>query len=186
MLVRPGFEPATSRSADRRSPNWANQAAVKRPNRYFLITVWATNHSSKAKSCNCHFHKYDVKWPIGIGCKVALGLDRDLYVAHAVADPDLQIREGGTDPPDPSPRSATAHVRQLLQYIHFTHLVQPTLVSKTWAEVKNRIMYSICVHQRLRLKPKVRILTLAQYCGWDSRESNFSSTVSSNTFKHQP
>ena len=29
MLVRPGFEPATSGSADRRSPNWANQAAVK-------------------------------------------------------------------------------------------------------------------------------------------------------------
>ena len=28
MLVRPGFEPATSRSADRRSPNRANQAAV--------------------------------------------------------------------------------------------------------------------------------------------------------------
>ena len=109
-----------------------------------------------------------------------------VLVAHAVADPELQIREGGTDSPDPSPRSATAHVRQLLQYIHFTHLVQPTLVSKTWAEVKNRIMYSICVHQRLRLKPKVRILTLAQYCRWDSRESNLSSTVSSNTFKHQP
>ena len=29
MLVRPRFEPATSRSVDRRSPNWANQAAVK-------------------------------------------------------------------------------------------------------------------------------------------------------------
>ena len=29
MLVRPGFEPATSRSAGRRSPNRANQAAVK-------------------------------------------------------------------------------------------------------------------------------------------------------------
>ena len=28
MLVRPGFKPATSRSADRRSPNSANQAAV--------------------------------------------------------------------------------------------------------------------------------------------------------------
>ena len=29
VLVRPGFEPTTSRSADcRRSPNWANQAAV--------------------------------------------------------------------------------------------------------------------------------------------------------------
>ena len=28
VLVRPGFEPATSRSADRRSPNWAYQAAV--------------------------------------------------------------------------------------------------------------------------------------------------------------
>ena len=26
VLVRPGFEPVTSRSADRRSPNWANQA----------------------------------------------------------------------------------------------------------------------------------------------------------------
>ena len=26
LLVRPGFEPVTSRSADRRSPNWANQA----------------------------------------------------------------------------------------------------------------------------------------------------------------
>ena len=28
VLVRLGFEPATSRSADRHSPNWANQAAV--------------------------------------------------------------------------------------------------------------------------------------------------------------
>ena len=28
MLVRPGFEPVTSRSADRRSPNWADKAAV--------------------------------------------------------------------------------------------------------------------------------------------------------------
>ena len=28
VLVRPGFEPATSRSADRCSPNWATQAAV--------------------------------------------------------------------------------------------------------------------------------------------------------------
>ena len=27
MLVRPGFEPTASRSADRRSPNWANRAA---------------------------------------------------------------------------------------------------------------------------------------------------------------
>ena len=27
VLVRPGFEPVTSRSADRRSPNWANQSA---------------------------------------------------------------------------------------------------------------------------------------------------------------
>ena len=29
MLFRPRFEPATSGSEDRRSPNWANQAAVK-------------------------------------------------------------------------------------------------------------------------------------------------------------
>ena len=28
MLVRPEFEPTASRSADRRSPNWANRAAV--------------------------------------------------------------------------------------------------------------------------------------------------------------
>ena len=28
VLVRPCFEPATSRSADRSSPNWANQAVV--------------------------------------------------------------------------------------------------------------------------------------------------------------
>ena len=28
MLVRPGFEPTASRSADRRSTNWANRAAV--------------------------------------------------------------------------------------------------------------------------------------------------------------
>ena len=27
-MVRPGFELTTSRSVDRRSPNWANQAAV--------------------------------------------------------------------------------------------------------------------------------------------------------------
>ena len=27
MLVRPGFEPATSRSANRHSPDWANQTA---------------------------------------------------------------------------------------------------------------------------------------------------------------
>ena len=29
VLVRPGFEPVKSRSADPRSPNWANQAAVQ-------------------------------------------------------------------------------------------------------------------------------------------------------------
>ena len=29
VLVRLGFGPATSRSGDRRSPNWANQAAVR-------------------------------------------------------------------------------------------------------------------------------------------------------------
>ena len=28
VFVRPGFEPVTARSADRKSPNWANQAAV--------------------------------------------------------------------------------------------------------------------------------------------------------------
>ena len=37
MLVRPGFEPTASRSADRRSPNWANRAAVK--NVYIYIYV---------------------------------------------------------------------------------------------------------------------------------------------------
>ena len=30
----PAFEPATSRSADRRSPNWGNQAAIRQLNRY--------------------------------------------------------------------------------------------------------------------------------------------------------
>ena len=28
MLVHPGFEPATSYSADQHTPNWANQVAV--------------------------------------------------------------------------------------------------------------------------------------------------------------
>ena len=35
VLVRTGFEPATSHSADRRSPNWANQAAVRFHGRTF-------------------------------------------------------------------------------------------------------------------------------------------------------
>ena len=33
MLVRPGFEPTASHSADRRSPNWANQAADIAPSK---------------------------------------------------------------------------------------------------------------------------------------------------------
>ena len=44
MLVRPGFEPATSRAVDRRSPNWANQAAV-------FVTVQCTNMH---RTCNFH------------------------------------------------------------------------------------------------------------------------------------
>ena len=35
VLARTGFEPATSHSADRRSPNWANQAAVRFHGRTF-------------------------------------------------------------------------------------------------------------------------------------------------------
>ena len=169
MILKITFWSFWSRDQLRNYSFLRKSCGFERPNRYFLLKVWATDHSSRAKSCNCHFHKYDVTCPLSangllesvIGCKGALGLDRDLYVPHAVADPDLQIR-GGAGPQGAAPRSATAHVRQLLQYIHFTHLVQPTLVSKTCAEVKNRIMQSICVHQRLRLKPKVRILTLAQ------------------------
>ena len=41
VLVRPGFEPVTSRSADRRSarsPNWANQAAVVRIDMNFSLS----------------------------------------------------------------------------------------------------------------------------------------------------
>ena len=49
MLVRPGFEPATSRSADRRSPNWAYQAAVKcvlRDARHKLFSVFKDFYAS--------------------------------------------------------------------------------------------------------------------------------------------
>ena len=38
MLVRPGFEPATSGSTDRHSPNWANQAAVK-TDKFFPLQI---------------------------------------------------------------------------------------------------------------------------------------------------
>ena len=44
VLVRPGFEPMTSRSADWRSPNWANQAAVfvcLVPARLLLLSIIA-------------------------------------------------------------------------------------------------------------------------------------------------
>ena len=38
-----GFEPVTSRSADRRSPNWANQAAVKVAETYpIFMSMWRT------------------------------------------------------------------------------------------------------------------------------------------------
>ena len=49
VLVRPGFEPATSRSADRRSPNWAYQAAVKcvlRDARHKLFSVFKDFYAS--------------------------------------------------------------------------------------------------------------------------------------------
>ena len=50
MLVRPGFEPATSGSTDRRSPNWANQAAVK-TDEFFplqITTGFAVNFETPA------------------------------------------------------------------------------------------------------------------------------------------
>ena len=50
MLFRPGFEPATSGSADRRSPNWANQAAVK-TDEFFplqITTGFADNFETQA------------------------------------------------------------------------------------------------------------------------------------------
>ena len=44
MLVRPGFEPATSRSADRRSPDCANQMAeFKTLGHCYLIMEILTN-----------------------------------------------------------------------------------------------------------------------------------------------
>ena len=49
VLVQPGFEPATSRSADRRSPNWASQAAVKcvlRDARHELFCVFGDFNAS--------------------------------------------------------------------------------------------------------------------------------------------
>ena len=50
MLFRPGFEPETSGSADRRSPNWANQAAVKTDEFFPLqFTTWfADNFETRA------------------------------------------------------------------------------------------------------------------------------------------
>ena len=49
VLFRPAFEPATSRSADRRSPNWAYQAAVKcvlRDARHELFCVFGDFNAS--------------------------------------------------------------------------------------------------------------------------------------------
>ena len=40
MLVRPGFETTNSRSADRRSPNWANQPAVDRGKGFLQLSRW--------------------------------------------------------------------------------------------------------------------------------------------------
>ena len=42
MLVQPGFEPMTSRSADWRSPNWANQVAVAQ--HYYLKHYFNFNY----------------------------------------------------------------------------------------------------------------------------------------------
>ena len=39
VLVWPGFEPATSCSADQHSLNWANQATVKLTNVHFAFSV---------------------------------------------------------------------------------------------------------------------------------------------------
>ena len=41
MLVRPGFEPATSRSADQRPPNWANRVIhSQRTSPHFFISKY--------------------------------------------------------------------------------------------------------------------------------------------------
>ena len=52
VLVRPGFEPVTSRSADRRSPNWANQAAVKRLKQVFIFSSMYNVFSSGIHQSN--------------------------------------------------------------------------------------------------------------------------------------
>ena len=54
MLVWPGFEPATSCSADRRSPNWANQAAHG-----MRITTFCTGILTWEKQIGSNFQ---LKW----------------------------------------------------------------------------------------------------------------------------
>ena len=53
VLVRPGFETATSRSADRRSPNWANQAVL------FSLPSLGLHYLARpiCSSAQCNFQK---------------------------------------------------------------------------------------------------------------------------------
>ena len=52
---RPGFEPATSRSADRRSPNWANQEAVQIKNSKLRVTLMILISLNDLRMLHCKF-----------------------------------------------------------------------------------------------------------------------------------
>ena len=75
VLVRLGLEPATSRSADRRSPNWANQAAVlaawlarlKEWNTIFLAVVVLVSKAPNLGGGGQHPHPLPPQSPFGYG-----------------------------------------------------------------------------------------------------------------------
>ena len=53
-----------SRDQQRTFSFQANGAGVKNQITTILFKRWPTNSVSKAKSCNFHFHKNDVTWPL--------------------------------------------------------------------------------------------------------------------------
>ena len=93
MLIRPGLEPTASRSADRRSPNWANRAAVELTGRLRCTFPNKGAYRGNTRSQQCKMIKILNKTRIVRIVSFQTSLRRSLDPRHYTSRPSFQMSD---------------------------------------------------------------------------------------------